>query len=272
MSQAQQFLIQIAQTYNQLSPQMRKVADDLRLQPMQVLQDSIQDIAARTGTSKATVSRFFRLLGYESHQALVQELTALRESGYPLAPQTLSEHYIQQEVTRLQKAWEHIDNQQFHACVDALVTAPAISLIGFRNSYPVALHMRQQLQQFRRQVRVLPQPGQTLGEELPDIASDELVILVAFRRRPAIIEKLLPRLAKHQVILLTDLSGQHLLQHVTHHLVCQLGQDLALDNYAAPMSVISVLCNKALQQMQAQAQPRIHFISRCYDDLDELGN
>ncbi len=38
-----------------------------------------------------------------------------------------------------------------------------------RNAYPAALHLRQQLLQARGQVLVLPQPGQSLSEELVDL-------------------------------------------------------------------------------------------------------
>ncbi len=42
-----------------------------------------------------------------------------------------------------------------------MVAARRIVVIGMRNAYPAALHLRQQLLQARGQVLVLPQPGQT---------------------------------------------------------------------------------------------------------------
>ena len=45
-----------------------------------------------------------------------------------------------------------------------MVAARRIVVIGMRNAYPAALHLRQQLLQARGQVLVLPQPGQSLSE------------------------------------------------------------------------------------------------------------
>ena len=53
--------------------------------------------------------------------------------------------------------------------------------MGFRNNYPVALHLRQQLLQCRNDVIVLPVTGQTLSEELVDITGDHFIILLGVR-------------------------------------------------------------------------------------------
>ncbi|STV74912.1 rpiR-family transcriptional regulatory protein [Klebsiella michiganensis] len=82
-----------------------------------------------------------------------------------------------------------MDVQQFAEAIQALVSARRIVIIGMRNAYPAALHLRQQLLQARGQVLVLPQPGQSLSEELVDLTADDLVVVMAFRRRPRIIRR-----------------------------------------------------------------------------------
>lgn len=41
---------------------------------------------------------------------------------------------------------------------------------------------------------MLPQPGQSLSEELVDLTADDVVVVMAFRRRPRIIRPLLQQL------------------------------------------------------------------------------
>jgi DNA-binding MurR/RpiR family transcriptional regulator len=92
-----------------------------------------------------------------------------------------------------------LDAQQFAEAISGMVNARRIAIIGMRNSWPVALHLRQQLLQARGQVQVLPQPGQSLSEELVDLTADDLVVVMAFRRRPRIIRPLLQQLQQRGI-------------------------------------------------------------------------
>ena len=269
MSSSLPFVSRIEKFYEQLSPNARKVANYLQQNPLEVLNVSVAEIAEMTSTSKATVSRFFRQLGYDSHQDVKKELRQLRTAGYPMPMATADNDFMAQEMARIKQTWDAIRSSDVDRLVESISTASRITLIGFRNSYPVALHFRQQLLQIRSKVRILPQPGQTLGEELQDISADELVILVAFRRRPKLIQQLVEQLDPAQTVMLADPSAQIFSSKVSQLLVCQLGQELPLDSYAAPMSLISVVCNAVMAKMQGSAN-RIEQISSLYQDLQEL--
>ena len=45
-------------------------------------------------------------------------------------------------------------------------TAARIAVVGCRNSYPLALHLHEQLMQLRGNIDILPHPGRSLAEEL----------------------------------------------------------------------------------------------------------
>lgn len=264
------FVSRIEQCYQQLSPNARKVANYLQQNPLDVLNLSVAEIAELTLTSKATVSRFFRQLGYANQQDVKVELRAIRHSGYPISLAHNNNDYINQELERIKQTWENVKEQDIDKLVNAINQASRITLIGFRNSYPVAMHFRQQLLQIRGKVRLLPQPGQTLGEEIEDIAADELVILVAFRRRPKIVKHLIGKLAGENLVLMADPSAQIYRQQVSQLFICQLGQELPLDSYSAPMSVISVICNQLLAKKPISSKDRIAAISDIYQELEEL--
>ncbi|QJR82696.1 MurR/RpiR family transcriptional regulator [Alteromonas pelagimontana] len=261
----------IEQSYPSLSPSARSIANYLQQQPLALISQSIAEIATNTKTSKATVSRFFRQLGFASHQDAKQALLALRESGFPLNTKSssLSSH-IEQEQKNLSLTFEGLNAQTLQSVATLLATSSRISLIGFRNAYPLALHFRQQLKQVRSTVRVLPQPGQTLAEDLTDMVDDEVVVLVGFRRRTRIFKKIIEALANHTTVLITDPTGQIYNQSVDHLLVCHLGQDSPFDSYAAPMSLISQLCNQVYAALGDKAGKRTRRISQLYAQLDEL--
>lgn len=264
------FIQRIESLYESLPPNGRKVADYLQQNPLDVINMAVADIAETTQTSKATVSRFFRQIGYKSHLDLKKEMRALRTSGFPLATSPHESNYVNAELDRIRQTWQNIKPHDINQLANDILSAGRITLIGFRNSYPVALHFRQQLLQLRKNIKLLPQPGQTLGEEILDIADNDLVIILGFRRRPTIFSHLIDRLSGKRVILLGDPSAQLYKSKVSQLIICQLGSAQPLDSYAAPMSVVSVICNTVLSNNHSEANKRIQDVSSVYDQLNEL--
>jgi DNA-binding MurR/RpiR family transcriptional regulator len=264
------FSQRIAQQYGKLSPQGRKLADHLLHNNQDMLHCTVAQLAEMTETSKATVSRFFRQLGYDSHLDAKSEINALRTSGYPINLHDSDSGDYQAELSRIQQTFDNIDAHSLQTFINQLSAANRITLIGFRNSYPVAMHFRQQLQQIHGQVRLLPLPGQSIGEDLEDLLADEVFIVIGFRRRPKLFNALLQRLPKSQLTVFADPSGQLYQDNVAHLFICQLGHERALDSYAAPMSLIAVICNKLLAQLGHHAKQRIASISKSFSELGEI--
>jgi len=226
--------------YAQLSPQEQRIADFVFDHFDDLISYNSAELARLSGVSKATVSRLFRRLGYEKYKDMRDELRTLRQSGMPLTDNrdavqgnTLLARHYKQEMANLTQWINRIDSQQLSDVIAALGSAKRVFIIGMRNAYPVALHLRQQLLQARAHVVLLPQPGQTLGEELVDITPDDMVVVMAFRRRP-------------------------------------LDSVSAFDSYASAMSLVNLLANALLHETLSQGRQRIHQIADLYQHLDEL--
>jgi DNA-binding MurR/RpiR family transcriptional regulator len=159
------------------------------------------ELARLSGVSKATVSRLFKRLGYDRFKEMRDEVRTLRQSGMPLTENrdavqgnTLLARHYKQEMANLTQWVNALDAVQFADGAGA--AARRVFILGLRNSAPVALHLRQQLMQIRGQVWLMPQPGQTLAEELVDITEQDVVVVIAFRRRPRVIRPVLEALQK----------------------------------------------------------------------------
>ncbi|WP_421134335.1 MurR/RpiR family transcriptional regulator [Alteromonas sp. A079] len=263
---------QIELTYLSLSPSGKKIAHYLQQNPIAVLSQSTSQIAESTGTSKATVSRLFRQLGFASHQEAKAAQSLVRQQGVPLGRAVETTEQIQQEITNVSGTLEGIDAHTLTSVANLLAGANQLTIIGYRNAYPLALHFRQQLMQIRRSVSLLPQPGQTIGEDIVDVNQDDIVILFGFRRRTRQFSFVLDAVKHARVILITDPTGQAYKPDVEHLLVCQLGETLPFDSYAAPMSLISTLCNLTYEKLGDAAAKRVNTITDTYVQLDELAN
>jgi DNA-binding MurR/RpiR family transcriptional regulator len=265
--------------YSTLSPQEQRVADFIFDHFDDLISYNSAELARLSGVSKATVSRLFKRLGYDKYREMREELRTLRQSGMPLTDNrdavqgnTLLARHYKQEMANLTRWASELDADQFSGAIAGLAEARRILIIGLRNSWPAALHLRQQLLQTRGHVQLLPQPGQTLSEELVDAAPDDLVVMVAFRRRPRIVRPLLEQLQKAQVpvLLICEPQAQSLFPLARWRLCAPLDSVSAYDSYACANSLINLLANALLHEMLNSGRQRIHQIADLYQKLDEL--
>jgi DNA-binding MurR/RpiR family transcriptional regulator len=261
----------IASHHRDLSPQERRAAATLLEHLDDLATYRAAELASLAGVSKATMSRLFRSLGYADFGEVREQLRESRHGGEPrlvAGGSDLSAH-----LTREAEALRHaIEHPGLPRAVDLLVGARRVLVVGWRNSHPVALHLRQQLAHVREDVRLAPLPGQVLGEELADVTAGDVVVLVGFRRRPAGFGDVLEAAAATgaAVVLLADPTAIDHACGATLWLECAVGTELAFDSYAAAMSLVSVLADGVLSASGERAQERVSGISRTYARLAEV--
>ena len=260
--------------YSELSASAQGIANYIQLHPMAIVSMSVTELAQVTSTSKATVSRFFRQLGFSSHLEAKKQLLAKRVSGFPIAESNNSQievnQELEQEIDNIRHTLSGLTEDGMKDIALKLANSKRVILIGYRNSYPLALTFSQQLKQIRGDVQLLPSPAQTIAEDIVGLNDDDFIVILGFRRRPRIFEHLISTLDKKQTLLLTDPSGQVFNKHVNHLIVCQLGEKQAFDSYAAPMAVITLLCNRVYDQLGENGQRQTSQISDLYDAFNEL--
>jgi DNA-binding MurR/RpiR family transcriptional regulator len=256
--------------YRELSPQEQRAADFMRDHLADLAVYNATEVATLSGVSKATVSRLYRRLGFEGAEELRDHVRALRNSGTPLAtaPAGFAEH-VEQEIANLRSALTGLD---LAPAASLIAGARRVLVVGFRNSYPMALHLRQQLAQARDGVELAPLPGQSVGEELSSLSAADVAVLVGFRRRPSLFPALMETLAAGpaRIVLLTDAGGRRYAQSVDVALECPVDSVSAFDSYAAAASVVNLLSSAVLGERLSDGRARIADIGGAYRDLDEL--
>lgn len=227
--------------YADLSPTERRAADFMRGHLDDLAGYNATEVAGLSGVSKATVSRLYRRLGFQGAEEVREHLRAAR--GAPRAGATTHpDAALEQEFANLRAA-AALDVDPAAALI---ASARRVVVVGFRNSYPVALHLREQLTQARDLVSLAPLPGQTVGEELAGLTADDAVVLVGFRRRPAGFAALADAVVRSPArgILITDSSGRRLAADLV--LECPLHSSTAFDSYAAASHLVARLAGAVL--------------------------
>ena len=269
----------LASQYESLTPQEKRVADFVVDHFDDLISYNSAELARVSGVSKATVSRLFKRLGYEKYKDMYEELRLLRQSGMPLTEpraivhgDTLLARHYKQEAANLLQWTSTLPGGEFSAAIAAIAEARLVGVIGYRNAYPIALHLRSQLIQIRSQVSLFPTPGQTLSEELVDYGPQDVVIVMAFRRRPALINQLLLQLQRQNVRVITLAEPQALsLQGLaTWQFATPLESVSAFDDYSAAMSFVTLMANAVLHSTLESGRHRIHQIAEIYQHLEEL--
>jgi DNA-binding MurR/RpiR family transcriptional regulator len=265
--------------YGALSPQEQRAADFILDHLGDLAVYNATELAKLSGVSKATVSRLFRRLGFSDSAEVREHARSLRSQGAPLGgigaaagtPSALAAHALQ-EAENLQRLLAGLDDGRLDAAARLIAGAGEVVLIGLRNSYPLALHLRQQLAQARNRVRLAPVPGQSLGEDLAGLGSRDVVVLMGFRRRPKGFGLIMQTLRERgvPVVLISDSSARRHAEGAAYWLECPVDSVSAFDSYAAAMSLVNLLASGVLGVDVRDGRTRIASITSAYDALDEL--
>lgn len=257
-----------------LSPQERRAAATLVEHLDDLATYRAAELAELAGVSKATMSRLFRSLGFADFSEVRAHLRSLREDGEPgRAPGAVGAVDLVAHSDREREAVRRaLTHPAVPAVVELLAGAARVTVVGWRNSHPVALHLRQQLAHVRDGVALAPLPGQVVGEELAGLAPGDALVLVGFRRRPAWFADVLREgvATGARVVLVGDPSAVGLARHADLWLECPVATDLAFDSYAAAMSLVGVLADGVLHRTGAAGERRVRAISRAYERLGEI--
>jgi DNA-binding MurR/RpiR family transcriptional regulator len=180
--------------------------------------------------------------------------------------------HMEREVENVRRLFELLDDPRLAAATERIAQADTVLLIGYRNSFPVALHLRQQLLQCRKHVNLAPQPGQSLGEELAGLGKGDAVVLFGFRRRPAEFHRVLKAAASTGavIILIADSSARRLAAEATIWIECPVDGPQALDSYASAMSLVSILANGVLTLLGRAGRERVRKVAGFFDSLGEI--
>ncbi|RKR76001.1 MurR/RpiR family transcriptional regulator [Frondihabitans australicus] len=263
--------VRIDANYVALTRQEQRAADFILDHLDDLAVYSATEIASSSGVSKATVSRLFRRLGFADAQEVREHARELRSRGIPVgAPADLAAHAATEHAA-LDRMLAGLADGRLDEAVRLLAGAARVVVLGFRNSYPVALHLSNQLTQARPDVRLAPAPGQSVGQELAGLGPADAVLLVAFRRRPSGVGLVLDALATRGVptVLVSDPAFRPALGAGVH-LTCPVEATGAFDSYAAAMSLAQLIAVRVLALGGGAGRARVADVTALYGELGEL--
>ena len=269
----------IRTNYDRLPIGERKLADVVLEMRCELAAYSATELAESAGVSKATASRLVRRLGFSGYEAMRQQTPASPASGSPLAELAAEradkgtlERHVEHDIACLTRTLEAISADLARRAVEILAQADRIWVVGFRNSYVLALYARALLAQVKPDARLLPVPGQTVAEELSALAEGEAVLMLGFRRRPHGLAEILRTAAqaKARIVLIGDPSLGDLDKHADVTLRCDSRGSSLFDTYVAPISLLNYLCSQVALELGEAARQRLRRSEQLRDRLGDF--
>ena len=276
----------IQQHYDSLTATEREAADFILGHMTDVLLSSSAELSDLSGVSAPTLSRLYRKLGYASSSDFKRDLRRFHQPGAPeiasanITAQDAIQLHLAKDIDSLQQTYARLSAEGLNAIADQILDAHQVAVIGLRNNYAMALHLREQLVQSRPQVVLLPEPGQSISEEIVDLTSGDLAIMFGVRRRTSSFTPIASSLNDHGVPLL--LIGDSSLRGIASRLKATFLQtdvhSQVLSSFTSAFSVTALLANivatRALERESTSSRgvdgTRIEAINERFSTLREL--
>ena len=259
----------------------RKLAELLAAQPALLATHSATELAQIAGSSKAAVTRFIQRAGYPSFAEARREAREAQRWGAPAfqaasilpaaADEDFGEH-LRRELQNLAQTFEKLTAGVVEPAVSCLARARRVGVVGYRNSHALAQYFARQLVLLKEHVSLLPQPGQTVGEDLAGFAQPDMLVILAFRRRVPIVAQIARHARKAGVptLVLTDSTTPARELDAHWRIVCETGSTGLFDSYAAAMSVLNLLVSMLARHPDIIASSRLRVAERLHEGLEEL--
>ncbi|WP_236545243.1 MurR/RpiR family transcriptional regulator [Tropicimonas marinistellae] len=269
----------IHEAYAGLSDGERLIADAILDSPAELAVLSGSELAGLAQVSNATVSRFFRRLGYASFDAARQDARRMRATGSPLytgASQKQGADPLSvvaaQEIALIDATLSRLNPIAVKEIGAAIAEAPRIRTLGYRNSHFLAQYITAQLAQMRPGVAPLLLPGQTRSEGIAALEEGNLAIVIGLRRRPSGFMKTIEAISARgaRIVLIADQTIREAPAFATWTLDCVVDTPQFADSYAGAMSVLRLLIVEANRALSERGQKHLERVEELREQLDEL--
>lgn len=274
----QSFLSKVRKILPDLHPAELKLGKLVCDFPGEIASYSASELANLADVSNATVTRFVRRLGYTSYEEARRHARLEKDSGSRLYLNTLTVEaphspnvYAQSDIKNIERTIEGLEEADIEALSNALLTSKKVSLIGFRVGAPLAQYLQWQLLQVIENTVMLPNSGQTLGENLAALTSEDIVILFGLRRRVSQFDTLLDVIGRSdaKLVLISD-ESLSTYNKADWHFRCSTLSSGPLFSHVGVMFLLNLIINRTIEAAGEQGRKRLATIECLNELLKEL--
>jgi DNA-binding MurR/RpiR family transcriptional regulator len=272
------FLDRIRTALADLQPAERRLGTFLLDFPGDMASYDAQELARLSDVSKATVSRFIRKIGYDSYDAARRAVRDEASSGSrlyighaePGAMEDVLGFGMREEMENLAWTFQRITPDDLDRLAEKMLSARKVWIIGQRISHSFATYLRWQLVKVVPDAAVIPKDGESMGEHLAAMTADDLVLVVALRRRMSGLEALLREIgtigAARAVISDDSMEPDPSLDW---HFRCRISTATPQFNHAAVLALCHQIVVRTTLKSGADGRTRLRRVDELNERLGE---
>ena len=256
----------------------RRLGEFLLDFPGELASYDAQELARLSGVSKSTVSRFVRRIGFASYDQARRVAREESRTGSRLflsraedTPATSQlDQALLEERENVARTFVRIPESEIEALAAGLLVANKVWIIGYRISQSFATYLYWQLIKLVPDIAVVPKGGESLGEHVASVGSNDLVIYFALRRRMAGTEAALSEISATgaRIALISD-EGMAPGIALRWHFSCRTETRSPQFNHAAVLSLCHWIVVQAIVQAGARGRQRLRLIDELNERLGE---
>ncbi len=272
----------IMAVYEHLPPSERKLADTILSKLNNLASYSATELAAEAVVSKATAARFFRRAGYRTFGHARRQARAeahLASPLYALAGVSPQQHtddvlasHVAADIKNLSATFELQNTRPLAEAATLIAGAPRVGVVGLRNGHFIAMYAASLLAQLKEGVASLPASAMTLAEDLASLRADDVLIVMDFRRRAALLRTIVnaARRADVHLVFLANPGMSALSRPGDTVMFCLTEGASVFDSYVAAVSIVNYLGSCVARELGKASRKRLETIETLHEALGDI--
>lgn len=270
----------IYRAYSGLTQSEQRLADVMLEHQMELPLFTAAELAAKAGVSKSTAARLIRTLGYRSYPEAKRTIRAEQFWGSPQAGLDATEdkngatadRIMEMDLENIRLTMAAISQERMADCAQRIVTAHRVWIMGLRSGEGLARHFDHYLNLVRDNVQVLDFRSGALSRAVAAIGPGDLLLVIAFRRRPRALVRLLEtaKNAGADTMLITDLSAGASARTADMTLRCRTQSPAPFNTFTAAVTLINCIAWQVHAAMGPAAIERYRQIDHLVSEFDDV--
>ena len=270
--------------YDRLPPGEQKLADTILPRLNNLASYSATELASDAKVSKATAARFFKRIGYKSFDHARRQARAEAHLASPLyalagvsskerVSDALSRH-VAADLRNLSETFKAPNIASLNLATTLIANAPRVSVVGMRNGHFVASFAASLLAQLREGVFPLPNAAMSLAEDLVSLVKGDVLLVVDFRRRSALLPKIVDaaRQAGTTLVFISGPGMPTLARSGDVVIQCLTDGASLFDSYVAAVSIVNFLCASVARELGKKPRKRLEAIESLHLALGDISH
>lgn len=288
MAEVETIQDRIRHRYVELSPSLRRAADLVMEQPLEIATRSLRQIASESNLTPPTLSRLARALGYEDYGDLRDQcrneasrremsfaekadaLFALDDSPYATQGGFLLAQ-AKSSIANITALIESVDLVRLAAAADELAKARHVLLVGSMSGAAFMAYTNYVASIASGNWAMLDLPRSTNSSALLSLTDADVVLALSHRpySRQTVNAVKIAHKAGAKVVAITDNPASPLLQHSNHSFIVNVESPQFFPSHVATLVLLESLLGMIVRRQGKDAQTRMAAIENLNRALGE---